>query len=173
MDDLDLFGRDSIPTCKRTSRIPGRQPRLGIWPEVACVRWTKVIVDGDSKGDSFLVALSRDDGHTLWRVDRTRRGISYSAPMIGEMAGRMQLIQCGDRCVASFDPDTGKPIWTVDGPSEEFVATPVYSEKAGLVFVSSSWPQRHLLAIKPDGRDDVQTDSQSANLGCNEAAFRL
>jgi outer membrane protein assembly factor BamB len=35
------------------------------------------------------------------------------------------------------------------------VATPVYSEKANLVYVSSSWPQRHILAIRPDGRDDV------------------
>ena len=115
----------------------------------------KVIVDGDSKGDSFLIALSRDDGRTLWRVDRTHRGISYSAPLVREMAGRVQLVQCGDRCVAGFDPESGKPLWTVDGPSEEFAATPVYSEKAGLVFVSSSWPQRHLLAIRPDGSGDV------------------
>ncbi len=115
----------------------------------------KVIVDGDSKGNSFLIALSRDDGRTLWRVDRTHRGISYSAPLIREMAGRLQLIQCGDRCVTSFDPDTGKPLWTVDGPSEEFVATPFYDDKTGLVFVSSSWPQRHLLAIRPDGSGNV------------------
>jgi len=115
----------------------------------------KVIVDGDSKGDSFLVALSRDDGRTLWRVNRTHRGISYSAPLIREMAGRSQLVQCGDRCVASFDPNTGRPLWTVDGPSEEFVSTPVYSEKAGLVFVSSSWPKQVLLAIRPDGSGDV------------------
>ncbi|MEK6234442.1 MAG: hypothetical protein N2C14_07000, partial [Planctomycetales bacterium] len=38
--------------------------------------------------------------------------------------------QCGDRCVTSFDPHTGKTLWTVDGPSQEFVATPVYSEEA-------------------------------------------
>jgi outer membrane protein assembly factor BamB len=115
----------------------------------------KVIVDGDGKGDSFLVALNRADGKTLWRVSRTQKGISYSAPLIRELAGRMQLVQCGDRCVTSFDPDTGKPLWTVDGPSEEFVATPVYSEKAGLVFVSSSWPKQILLAIRPDGNGDV------------------
>jgi outer membrane protein assembly factor BamB len=36
----------------------------------------KVIVDGDSKGNSFLIALSCADGSTLWRVDRTHRGIS-------------------------------------------------------------------------------------------------
>lgn len=115
----------------------------------------KVIVDGDSKGDSFLIALGRKDGKTLWRINRANKGISYSAPFIRELAGRTQLIQCGDRCVASFDPDTGQQLWKVDGPSQEFVATPVYSERAGLVFVSSSWPKRILLAIRPEGRGDV------------------
>jgi outer membrane protein assembly factor BamB len=65
------------------------------------------------------------------------------------------MIQCGDRCVTSFDPDTGKTIWSVDGPSEEFVSTPVYSEKTGLVYVSSSWPKQVLLAIRPDGQGNV------------------
>jgi hypothetical protein len=114
-----------------------------------------VIVDGDSKGDSFLIALGRDDGKTRWRVNRGNKGISYSAPLIRELAGRTQLIQCGDRCVAGFDPDTGQQIWQVDGPSQEFVATPVYSERAGLVFVSSSWPRQILLAIRPDGGGNV------------------
>ena len=115
----------------------------------------KVIIDGDGKGDSFLIALSRADGKTLWRKNRTNKGISYSAPFIREMAGHTQLIQCGDRCVTGFDPDTGQQLWTVDGPSQEFVASPVYSEKAGLVFISSSWPKRVLLAIRPDGRGNV------------------
>ena len=115
----------------------------------------KVIIDGDSKGDSFLIALNRADGKTLWRKNRTNKGISYSAPLICELAGRTQMIQCGDRCVTSFDPDTGEQLWTVDGPSQEFVATPVYSEKAGLVFISSSWPKSVLLAIRPDGSGNV------------------
>lgn len=115
----------------------------------------KVIIDGDSKGKSFLVALGREDGKTHWRINRSNKGISYSAPLIREMAGRTQLIQCGDRCVASFDPDAGEQFWKVDGPSEEFVATPVYSEKGGLVFISSSWPRREIFAIRPDGRGDV------------------
>jgi outer membrane protein assembly factor BamB len=115
----------------------------------------KVIVDGDSKGDSFLVALSRADGSTLWRKKRTNEGISYSAPFIRELAGRTQLIQCGDRCVTGFDPDTGEQLWTVDGPSQEFVATPVYSETAGLLFISSGWPKQVLLAIRPDGQGNV------------------
>ena len=121
----------------------------------------KVIVDGDSKGESFLIALNRENRKTLWRKNRTNKGISYSAPFIREMAGRTQMIQCGDRCVTSFDPDTGEQLWTVDGPSQEFVATPVYSEKAGLVYISSSWPKTVLLAIRPDGRGNV-TDTHIA-----------
>jgi outer membrane protein assembly factor BamB len=115
----------------------------------------KVILDGDGKGDSFLIALDRRNGKTLWRLNRTNKGISYSAPLIRKIAGRIQMIQCGDRCVTSFDPDTGEEIWKVDGPSQEFVATPVYSEKAGLVFISSSWPKTVLLAIRPDGKGNV------------------
>ncbi len=114
-----------------------------------------VILDGDGKADSFLVALRRADGNTVWRKSRTNKGISYSAPFIRKMAGRMQMIQCGDRCVTSFDPDTGEQLWTVDGPSQEFVATPVYSESTGLVYISSSWPKCILLAIRPDGRGNV------------------
>ena len=68
------------------------------------------------------------------------------------MAG---LIQCGDRCITSFDPETGKELWTVDGPSQEFVATPFFDDKSNLVFASSSWPERHLLAIRPDGDGNV------------------
>jgi outer membrane protein assembly factor BamB len=115
----------------------------------------KVIVDGDGKGDSFLVALNRSDGKVAWRVKRDHKGISYSAPLIGELAGRTQLIQCGDRCVTGFDPDTGKSFWFVDGPSEEFAATPTYSPAAGLLFISSSWPKQVLLAIRPDGSGNV------------------
>jgi len=115
----------------------------------------KVIIDGDSKGDSFLVALNRSNGKIVWRVQREHKGISYSAPLIRNMAGRTQLIQCGDRRVMSFDPDTGKSLWFVEGPSDEFVATPTYSPAAGLIFVSSSWPKTILLGIRPDGSGDV------------------
>jgi outer membrane protein assembly factor BamB len=115
----------------------------------------KVIIDGDGKDKSFLIALSRSDGKTIWRNNRTNKGISYSAPYIRDFAGHTQLIQCGDRCVAGFNPETGERLWKVDGPSQEFVATPVYSEIAGLVFISSSWPKQVLLAIRPDGRGDV------------------
>ena len=67
----------------------------------------------------------------------------------------MQMIYLGNKEVASYNPDNGSKYWYVKGPSEDFCSSPVYNEKSGLVLLSSAWPQRILLAIKPDGAGDV------------------
>jgi outer membrane protein assembly factor BamB len=84
----------------------------------------KVIINGSSKKDAFVVALSRQDGRVLWNLPLEKPALSYSTPLIGEMAGRAQMIFCGNKSVAGYDPEDGSRIWWVDGPSDEFVATP-------------------------------------------------
>ena len=115
----------------------------------------KVIINADSKGDSFIAALSRADGKTLWKVDQENHTLSYSTPLIRQAAGRTQMFHCGSKGVAGHDPNDGSRLWIVDGPSEEFVASPVFNARAGLLFASSSYPRQVLLAIKPDGRGNV------------------
>ncbi len=115
----------------------------------------KVIINGDSKGDAFIAALSRIDGHTIWKTKHNNPAHSFSTPIFREIAGRMQMIFCGNKEVASYNPEDGSKYWFINGPSEDFCSTPVYNEKTGLVLISSAWPQRHLLAIKPDGNGDV------------------
>ena len=117
----------------------------------------KVIINGGSKVNAFVAALSRTDGHTIWKIAQLNVGMSYSTPIFREIGGRKQIIFCGNQEVASFNPDDGSRYWFVNGPSQEFCASPVYNEQSGLVFVSSSWPERHLLAIKPDGNGDVSS----------------
>jgi outer membrane protein assembly factor BamB len=115
----------------------------------------KVLVDCDSKGENFIVALARKDGRTLWKVQRDNATQSYSAPLIRTMAGRLQMIVPGNKAVTSLDPSNGRTLWATDGPSEDCVITPVYNERAGLVLSCSSWPKRVLQAIKPDGNGNV------------------
>lgn len=115
----------------------------------------RIILNNDNRGDSCLLALSRADGRTLWKTAQENRTLGYSTPLVREWAGRAQLIHVGDNSVGGYDPETGSRQWTIVGPSDEFVASPVYSERAGLLFVSSSYPARHLLAIKPGGRGNV------------------
>jgi outer membrane protein assembly factor BamB len=115
----------------------------------------KVIINGDSKGDAFIAALSRQDGQIIWKIPHKNQAHSFSTPIFREIAGRVQMIFCGNKEIASYDPENGSLYWFVKGPSEDFCSSPVYSEQTGLVLVSSAWPQRHLLAIKPDGTGDA------------------
>jgi outer membrane protein assembly factor BamB len=115
----------------------------------------KVIINGDSPGDSFVAAMNKTDGHVVWKVKHERPAHSFSTPIFRNMAGKMQMIFCGNKEIASYNPSDGSKYWFVSGPSEDFCSSPVYNEKTGLVLVSSAWPQRILVAIKPDGQGDV------------------
>ncbi len=115
----------------------------------------KVIINGDSKGDAFLAALNKTDGSVIWKKSLDKPAHSFSTPLIRELGGKIQMIFAGNQEISSYNPDDGSRYWFINGPSEDFCSTPVYSEKTGLVLVSSAWPQRHLLAIKPNGIGDV------------------
>jgi len=115
----------------------------------------KVIVNGDHDGDSYLIALSRKDGSTLWKTMRENHTRSYCVPIIRDLDGRTQMVLSGDKCVASYDPNNGKRHWIIDGPTEQFVASPVYNEKAGLLFITGGFPDHHILAVKPNGHGNV------------------
>jgi outer membrane protein assembly factor BamB len=125
----------------------------------------KVIINGDGiseafftpasrKSEAFLAALNRVNGDIIWSVPHDTAH-SFSTPIFRNMAGKMQMIFCGNKEVASYNPDDGSKYWFVRGPWEDFCSSPVYNEKSRLVLACSSWPQRHLLAIKPDGAGDV------------------
>jgi outer membrane protein assembly factor BamB len=118
----------------------------------------KVLVVGYSKGENFVVALSRTDGRTLWKTACDTPTQSYSPPLVRKLAGRVQMITPGNKAVTSYDPRTGSVLWVVDGLSDDAVITPVYSEATGLVLSCTSWPSKVLLAIKPDGTGNVTAD---------------
>jgi len=108
--------------------------------------------DQDS-AEACIVALDRATGAVRWRTGRENHLRSYVTPFIALLAGRDQLLISGSKTVASFDPDTGRRIWVCDGPTEQCVATPVAGH--GLVFITGGFPDREILAIRPDGVGDV------------------
>jgi hypothetical protein len=114
-----------------------------------------VIVNGDHDGDSYLVALNRADGKTVWKTPRDNHTRSYCTPTIFHAGGRTQMVLSGDISVASFDPHNGSRHWVIDGPTEQFVASIVYNPKADLFLVTGGYPDHHLLAVRPDGRGNI------------------
>lgn len=121
----------------------------------------KLIVNGDHDGDSYIVALARANGKTLWKTPRENKTRSYCVPIVRELSGRTQMILAGDKCVASYDPNDGKLHWLMPGPTEQFVASIVCNSGANLLFVTGGYPELHILGLKHDGKGRVD-DSQIA-----------
>ncbi len=112
-----------------------------------------VIVNGDHDGPAYIVSLDRATGRTVWKTPRPNRTRSYCAPIIRTISGRNQLLLAGSKCVASFDPDTGKRHWIIDGPTEQYVASLVYNGE--LLFLTCGFPERYMQGIDPTGTGNV------------------
>jgi outer membrane protein assembly factor BamB len=112
-----------------------------------------VILNGDQDAEAYLVALDKETGAERWRADRPNRTRSYVPPLVIEAAGRPQLALSGNKCVAAYEPDTGRLIWLIDGPTEQFVASLVYAE--GVLCMTAGFPEYHLMGIRPDGKGNV------------------
>jgi hypothetical protein len=116
----------------------------------------KLIVNGDHDGDGYIVALDPHTGRQVWRIDRPNNTRSYVTPLIREIAGRTQMVLSGSKCVASYDPRTGAQLWYMDGPTEQFVASLVWN--GTYLFLTAGFPERHILALRPDGKGTVADD---------------
>ncbi len=113
----------------------------------------KLIINGDHDGEAYLVALDQSNGKLIWKTPRPNKTRSYCTPIIRQIDNRTQMILSGSKSVASYDPDTGKQHWIIDGPTEQFVASLVYN--GDLLFMTCGFPERHMMAIRPNGKGNV------------------
>ncbi|MCI0377904.1 MAG: PQQ-binding-like beta-propeller repeat protein [Gemmataceae bacterium] len=138
-----------------------------------------VILNGDQDADGFLVALDKTSGNEVWRTPRPHRTRSYCAPLIVQAAGKTQMVLSGTHCVASYNPDDGRLHWMIDGPTEQFVASLVYTDN--VFFLTAGYPTYHNMGIRPDGHGNVtkthvlwhenKTDSRNASYVPSPIAF--
>jgi outer membrane protein assembly factor BamB len=115
-----------------------------------------VILNGDQDAQGYLVALDRATGTERWRADRPNRTRSYCTPILipdPKRKGHTQLVLSGSRCVTGYDADTGKLLWIIDGPTEQYVASLVLHR--GLLFLTTGFPEFHLMGIRPDGTGNI------------------
>ena len=113
----------------------------------------KVIVNGDHDGDAYIVALDRNTGETVWKTARENKTRSYVTPLIRDVAGRTQMVLSGSRSVCSYDPHNGQRHWIIDGPTEQYVASPVFD--GATFYMTAGFPTYHVMRIRPDGQGNV------------------
>src|SRR5262249_58277890 len=67
--------------------------------------------------------------------------------------GARQLGRSGSKCVTGYDADTGRLLWIIDGPTEQYVASLVLHR--GILFLTTGFPEYHLMGIRPDGTGNI------------------
>lgn len=112
-----------------------------------------IILNCDQDAPAFIVAFDRQTGAERYRIDRPNRTRSYCTPTVFQVNGRSQLMLSGSKCVASYDADTGKQIWIIDGPTEQYVASLVMTD--GVVFMTGGFPEHHIMGIDPTGSGNI------------------
>ena len=111
-----------------------------------------VIISAEFDGESAITALNRQTGKQLWRTKRQSM-ITFSTPVVAHVAGKDQLLVSGSEQVASYDPATGKPLWTTPGTTFATCGTMVW--EGDIVIASGGFPKAETIAVKADGSGKV------------------
>jgi outer membrane protein assembly factor BamB len=162
------FGNQGTACLDLNGRVRWRNATLP-YPPVHGSGGSPILVDDalifscDGASQPFVIALDKNDGKLLWKTERlteAKKKFSFSTPLLITVNGHKQVISPGSGAVCAYDPKSGKELWRVRyGEGYSVVPRPVFGH--GLIFLSSGFDQAAVLAIRPDGKQDV-TDSHVA-----------
>lgn len=98
----------------------------------------KLIISADHDIGSFLMAVDRSTGKTIWKTDRPGFTRSYSTPVVFNVDGRRQIIVAGALQLTAYDADDGEKLWWVNGLAR--IVNPTPAQGLGLLFVATWSP---------------------------------
>ncbi len=115
--------------------------------------------DEDTGEKSFIVALDKNTGKEVWKVHRAVQA-SWSTPKLVQSNGVTELVTSGNELVISYEPETGRERWRLEGVKSNAIATPVAGH--GMVYVSAGFPRKITQAIRLGGSGNLTGTSQVA-----------
>jgi outer membrane protein assembly factor BamB len=102
-----------------------------------------LLIQYDTNRSGKLIALSAKTGETAWETQRKSK-ISWSSPALVNTGKRMEVILSTNPDISSYNPETGKELWSVDCLSGEVGPSVGYSD--GMVFAANEYAK--LVGIK-------------------------
>lgn len=98
----------------------------------------KVILHEDHDINSFVMAIDRSTGQTVWKSARPDAVRSYSTPAVWTHNGKKELLVAGALELAAYDPANGEKLWWVNGLARIVIPIPVPG--SDLVYMASWSP---------------------------------
>jgi len=74
--------------------------------------------------DPYLLAVSKKDGKTAWKVDALGT-TAWSSPRLVPVGDAQHLVLSGSGQLRGIDPESGKTLWSFDGITNNSTPTPI------------------------------------------------
>jgi outer membrane protein assembly factor BamB len=104
-----------------------------------------LIVNRDNEDNSFIIALDKNTGKTLWKKPREEH-TSWSTPLIIARDGKAQAVVTATGKIRSYDVASGDVLWECGGLTRNVIPCPVAD--ASMVYCMSGFQGNALLAIR-------------------------
>ncbi|MHC1702646.1 MAG: PQQ-binding-like beta-propeller repeat protein [Tenuifilaceae bacterium] len=109
-----------------------------------------VIVQYDQRTNPKVLALVSATGAEVWSTPRKVK-VTWSSPIIVNTGNRDELMLIAEPSVASYDPTTGKQLWSIDCITGEVGPSLAYAD--GIVFALNEYST--LVAIKVGATPEI------------------
>lgn len=133
----------------------GKLANLGMGTATSPILYENVVIlqcDEDNGTGSFIVALDKKTGKEVWKTPRKVQ-ISWSTPLLVRGAKRAELIASGTETIISYDPATGKELWTHKGLESNAIPSPVANSE--MVYLVAGYPAKITMAIRLGANGDL------------------
>ena len=111
-----------------------------------------LIVNWDNEDGSFITALDKNTGKTVWKKPREER-TSWATPLVVEQGSKAQVVTATTGKVRSYDVATGDLVWECAGLTRNVIPSPI--AEGGLLYCTSGYQGNSLLAIRLDRTGDL------------------
>lgn len=82
-----------------------------------------ILLNIEHKGPSFLLAVDKRTSETRWKTERPS-GSSWTTPVIASHESGQQVVVSSGGDLSSYDPESGKLLWSIDGLEGNSVPSP-------------------------------------------------
>lgn len=133
----------------------GKLANLGMGTATSPILYENLVIlqcDEDNGTASFIVGLDKKTGKQVWKTPRKIQ-ISWSTPLLVKTAKRTELITSGTETIISYDPATGKELWTHKGLESNAIPSPVANSE--MAYLVSGFPTKITMAIRLGGSGDL------------------
>jgi outer membrane protein assembly factor BamB len=118
-----------------------------------------VVLGNDQLGESFLIALDRESGETVWQTPRSSARVSYATPCVFQDGSGRELLIFNSQAsgISAIDPANGQVVWSFASAFDKRTVSSPFCG-GGLVFGScgSGGGGNYLVAVAAPSTEDGQ-----------------